>query len=145
TKFEKVHEQQEYLGSPWGPFEDQEEWELAQWLVRNVGHNQTDKFLKLLIVNLFSPLLLSVQNSLNLSFRRSLTNSFFKKIDTIPTQAALWHCDVVTVAGDRFGEDAKLITEELELWRRDPVECIEELLNNPSFAGHVAFAPERVY
>lgn len=27
-----------------GPFEDDEEWELAKWLIDNVGQTQTDKF-----------------------------------------------------------------------------------------------------
>lgn len=35
---------------PWAPFKDEEEWELAQWLILNVGQNATDKFLKLPIV-----------------------------------------------------------------------------------------------
>lgn len=30
-----------------GPFEDEGEWELAKWLVRNVGHTAGDQFLKL--------------------------------------------------------------------------------------------------
>lgn len=36
---------------PWVPFSDIEEWELAQWLIMNVGQNATDKFLKLPIVS----------------------------------------------------------------------------------------------
>ena len=39
---------------PWAPFKDKEEWELAQWLITNVGQNATDKYLKLPIVSLFS-------------------------------------------------------------------------------------------
>lgn len=35
---------------PWAPFADQEAWELAQWVITNVGQNATDKFLKLPIV-----------------------------------------------------------------------------------------------
>jgi hypothetical protein len=49
--FEKIRQQQERNNtSPWGPFEDQEEWELAEWLIRNVGQKQTDAFLNLNIV-----------------------------------------------------------------------------------------------
>lgn len=33
------------------PFNSQDEWELAQWLLRNVGHNATEDFLKLPIVS----------------------------------------------------------------------------------------------
>lgn len=42
-------------------------------------------------------------------------------------------------------EDGKQEVEKLELWRRDPVECIQELLGNPVFHGKTAYAPERVF
>jgi Plavaka transposase len=38
-----------------------------------------------------------------------------------------------------------LMSDELELWRRDPVECIKDLLQNPAFRDVMAYAPERVY
>jgi hypothetical protein len=47
-------EQQENGTSKWGPFEDQDEWELAEWLSKNVGQKQTDTFLKLNIVSTYS-------------------------------------------------------------------------------------------
>jgi hypothetical protein len=37
------------------------------------------------------------------------------------------------------------MVERLELWRRDPVECVQELMENPAFRDHMAYAPERVY
>jgi hypothetical protein len=50
--FEKLRGEQKRHGlSPWTPFRDGEEWELAQWLMMNVGQNSTDKFLKLPIVS----------------------------------------------------------------------------------------------
>lgn len=33
----------------------------------------------------------------------------------------------------------------MEVWYRDPVECVRELLGNPVFANVLAYAPERVY
>jgi hypothetical protein len=52
TYFEKLLAEQRAQGEdPWAPFEDEEEWGLAQWLILNVGQNVTDKFLKLPIVN----------------------------------------------------------------------------------------------
>lgn len=36
-------------------------------------------------------------------------------------------------------------TEDLELWKRDPVECIKELIGNPAFQEHLSYVPERVY
>lgn len=53
TVFESLREAKAERGeSPWAPFEDEEEWELARWLMQNVGQNQTDTFLKLPIVRL---------------------------------------------------------------------------------------------
>ena len=52
--FESLNEEQTREGtSRWGPFEDEDEWELAEWLIRNVGQKQTDAFLKLPIVRVF--------------------------------------------------------------------------------------------
>ena len=49
--FEKLWQEQDESGSSrWGPFEDQDEWELGMWLVRNVGHKQIDAFSGLNIV-----------------------------------------------------------------------------------------------
>jgi Plavaka transposase len=31
------------------------------------------------------------------------------------------------------------------MWRRDPVECVRELLGNPALKNHMKYAPERVY
>ena len=59
--FECLDEEQKKVGgSRWGPFEDKDEWQLAEWLIRNVGQKKTDTFLKLPIVSFFSPLALSI-------------------------------------------------------------------------------------
>ncbi|KIM71945.1 hypothetical protein PILCRDRAFT_16583 [Piloderma croceum F 1598] len=51
--FEMVREEQKMNGNlPWAPFKDEEEWELAQWLITDVGQNATDKYLKLPIKHL---------------------------------------------------------------------------------------------
>jgi hypothetical protein len=53
--FESIVEEQKNLGgSRWAPFEDEEEWQLAEWLIQNVGQKQTDAFLKLCIVSFSS-------------------------------------------------------------------------------------------
>jgi hypothetical protein len=52
THFETMlAEQRAKRLDPWAPFEDEEEWGLAQWLMLNVGQNATDKYLKLPIVS----------------------------------------------------------------------------------------------
>ena len=78
------------------------------------------------------------------SFHNSRT--FLKKIDALPTQGAGWTCDVVTSKGNQLNEDGEpLPAEKLEMWRRDPVECISELLGNPALKKYTKYAPERVY
>jgi len=48
TSFDLIHDDQVLKGAEiWGPFDDEEEWQLAKWLVKNVGHNQAEEFLKL--------------------------------------------------------------------------------------------------
>ncbi|KAI8989226.1 hypothetical protein BD414DRAFT_372805, partial [Trametes punicea] len=49
TTFERLRREKEEVGdSPWAPFEDEEEWQLAHWLVTS-GLTQTniEKYLKL--------------------------------------------------------------------------------------------------
>jgi hypothetical protein len=54
--FESLNEEQKRAGgNRWAPFEDEDEWQLAEWLIRNVGQKQTDTFLKLPIVSFFFP------------------------------------------------------------------------------------------
>jgi Plavaka transposase len=49
------------------------------------------------------------------------------------------------VLGDKVDGKGKLLREELELWLRDPVDCIKDLMQNPLFCKSMAYAPERVY
>jgi hypothetical protein len=51
------------------------------------------------------------------------------------------------ITGDEPDErdQGKKRKEVIELWRRDPVECIRELIGNPAFQGHMRYAPERLY
>ena len=75
------------------------------------------------------------------------SRAFLKKIDALPTQWATgWTCDIVTSKGDLLNEAGEpLPSEKLELWRRDPVECVRELLGNPALKNYLKYAPERVY
>ena len=40
-----------------GPFEDEEEWQLAEWLIQNVSQRQMDNFLKLPIARILSSII----------------------------------------------------------------------------------------
>lgn len=51
----------------------------------------------------------------------------------------------MTLQGDLKDSDGQALTETLEVWYRDPVKCAQELIGNPMFRNHLAYAPERVY
>ena len=69
---------------------------------------------------------------------------FLKKIDEIPMQAAGWICDIVTSPGNQLTDDGEpMPPERLELWRRNPVECVKELMGNPVFKDLLEYAPQR--
>jgi hypothetical protein len=60
--FESIRREQETGNrSRWGPFESEEEWELGEWLNRNVGQKQTDAYLKLPIVCISLQLFMNTQ------------------------------------------------------------------------------------
>ncbi len=50
-----------------------------------------------------------------------------KKIDTLPKGPG-WSCDLLTVVGDLEDEEGEKLVEVLELWRRDLIECVRELI-----------------
>ncbi|KAJ6612021.1 hypothetical protein B0H10DRAFT_1808397 [Mycena sp. CBHHK59/15] len=77
-----------------GPFESDEEWELAKWLIKNVGHNQMEEFLKLPIA-----------------------------INDLPGGVS-WKLENIVLKGDLRDDNGKEIVENLELWYRDPVDGI---------------------
>ena len=67
-----------------------------------------------------------------------------KKIDELPTQATGWTCDIVTSPGNQLTDEGELVpSERLELWRRDPVECLKELMGNPMFKDSLEYAPQK--
>jgi Plavaka transposase len=69
-----------------------------------------------------------------------------KKVDALPTQGAAWTCDLITSEGDWRNKDGELMPpEKLELWRRDPIECVSELMGNPMFKDVLKYAPEKAY
>ena len=72
------------------------------------------------------------------------TYSFLKKIDQLPTGPD-WICDIVNLVGDRKGEDGQMMGEELELWRRNPIQCVQELIGNPALKDDMSYEPAQVF
>jgi hypothetical protein len=71
-------------------------------------------------------------------------HAFLKKVDSLQKGPA-WDYRRITVTGDCMDENGKLLTEDLELWLRNPVECIAQLISNPAFEKSMSYVPERVY
>ncbi|KAL1943791.1 hypothetical protein VTO73DRAFT_3609 [Trametes versicolor] len=132
TAFEDMRSEQDSMGSgPHAPFQDAEEWGVVKWLMRRTNQVGADEFLKLD----------ATRNRTQLTFKNKY--AFFKKIDALPV-GPKWTCDIVEVTGDRLGPNGKALTEELEIWRRDPVDCIADLIGNPAFSEIIAYEPVRI-
>ncbi|THH04141.1 hypothetical protein EW145_g5737 [Phellinidium pouzarii] len=133
TTFERLQDMSSTNGNGrCGPFADRAEWDLAKWIVKNIGHGQADELLALDVLRSRS----------HPSFHNS--RSLYQKIDGLPgTQG--WNCQVITVAGDFSNPDGSPASEEYELWSRDAFEIVRDLLGNPAFKDHMAYAPERIY
>ncbi|KIM76445.1 hypothetical protein PILCRDRAFT_43985, partial [Piloderma croceum F 1598] len=140
--FEEIRETQEAMCKPpMAPFLDEEEWELARWLVKNVTKTATDEFLKMK-GHLLTDTLAQTRTRYHPSYKSSFT--FLNKVDQLPTGPE-WMCKMIRTEGELLDEDDKPIIEEHELWIRDPVECIRELIGNPAFCEYMAYAPEKTY
>jgi hypothetical protein len=66
-------------------------------------------------------------------------------VDRLPTDGPEWFCDIITIAGDKFNDEGEVLTEDVELWRRNPVDCVRELIGNPAFKEVMVYAPEKVF
>nr|VWO99818.1 Beta-lactamase (EC [Ganoderma boninense] len=135
TYFEGLHRRKEDTNQvPWFPFASEEEWELAQWLATSgLSQGAIDRFLKLRIT----------RERTRLSFTSAYL--FWKKIDSLPGGFGRWKVEVLEAEGDELDEEGKPKKETVELWMRDPVECIRELIGNPLLADALRYAPEHVY
>ncbi|KAJ6545182.1 hypothetical protein B0H19DRAFT_844804, partial [Mycena capillaripes] len=87
-QFEKLREEQKTKGhAPWEPFESQDEWELAQWLMTSgLSNKKIDKYLKLK-----------------------------KRIDALP-DGPKWTCYPFELVGDEVDSDGKAKREVVEMW-----------------------------
>ncbi|KAI0279323.1 hypothetical protein BGY98DRAFT_1089274 [Russula aff. rugulosa BPL654] len=133
TLFEEIHESQEAMCEPpMAPFEDNDEWELARWLIKNVTQTATEEFLKME----------GIRSRYHPSYRSNYT--FLKKVDQLPTGPE-WMCRIIRTVGKLLGEDGGPIIEEHELWIRNPIECVRGLIGNPAFREYMAYAPEKTY
>ncbi|KAJ6628364.1 hypothetical protein B0H10DRAFT_2209647 [Mycena sp. CBHHK59/15] len=106
-----------------GPFRDNDEWQLAKWLIKHISDHAKPSF--------------------------GGKNDFFEKIDSL-LGGVKWQCKFLDIKGDLPDLDKDptgntMRCEQVELWWRDPVECVKELLGNPVFRDVMRYAPEKLY
>lgn len=65
-------------------------------------------------------------------------------IDELPRGVG-WTYQQVTMHGDVEDDTGKCMKEDVELWYRDPVEVVRELMGNPMFRDVMKYAPEQVF
>jgi hypothetical protein len=54
-------------------------------------------------------------------------------------------CEIITATGNQVGTDGEMMSEDLEMWKHDPVECVKELIGNPAFRDVISYVPERAF
>ncbi|KAH9942531.1 uncharacterized protein BXZ73DRAFT_40914 [Epithele typhae] len=91
-----------------------------------------------------SPTAQITESASKLSWTSAYT--LLKKVDTLPQGHASWKVEIFEVEGDLVDpETGKQLTETIELWMRDPVECVQELIGDPRFCKSIHFEPRREY
>src|SRR5258708_364888 len=66
------------------------------------------------------------------------------KIDTLPTAPSFKQISV-PITGDLLDNNNVLMVEDAELWCRDPVECIRELVSHSALSRNTVYSPVRSF
>jgi hypothetical protein len=56
-----------------------------------------------------------------------------------------WICQSISITGDKVNDNGDRLSEWVDVWFRDPIDCIKELIGNPMFAQHMHYAPQKVF
>ncbi|KAK0189620.1 hypothetical protein F5146DRAFT_1103764 [Armillaria mellea] len=137
TQFQAIRDDQILKGFEiLGPFKDNDEWELAKWLIKHVGHNAADQFLRL------NMLVAKIQSRAKLSFQNK--KDYLDIIDQLP-RGTNWRLEEIMLTGDHLDGEGNNLTERLELWYQDPMDCIRELMGNPMFCDVMKYAPKKLF
>ncbi|KAG8943330.1 hypothetical protein FRC03_002563 [Tulasnella sp. 419] len=118
---------------PWAPFSSQDEWQLSRWLMRSgTSQEMIDEFLKLNII----------RTKLEPSFKNKY--EFLQRIDQLPT-GPHFKSKTFSITGDLRNAKGQLMTEMVEMYYRDPVEVVEDLISRPSLWDHLTYSPMKIY
>ncbi|KAK0493099.1 hypothetical protein EDD18DRAFT_1310710 [Armillaria luteobubalina] len=115
-------------------------------MMKNLGK---DSGLKISLFLLVTPLYDVVSNRQHLNYIARPNEGRMRRcgdhLKVIKSGSPEWTCKIFEVVGDEVDEKGEHRTEEVELWKRDPVACIRELIGDPRFINCIHYAPERVY
>lgn len=67
-----------------------------------------------------------------------------KKIDSLSAKPG-WKYEAIEVMGNAIGAGGMPATESVELWFRDPIECVQALIGNPTFRENLSYVPQKVF
>ena len=62
-------------------------------------------------------------------------------MDSLPGPSAEWKLIEIAVEGTRVDENGRRMSEVLDLWARDPVCVVADLVSDPHFDGKSSYAP----
>ncbi|KAG9087059.1 hypothetical protein FRC07_012922, partial [Ceratobasidium sp. 392] len=118
--------------SPNWPFPDFVEFEFVKWLVVNdISQTARDKLIKL-----------PIMERCRLSFANNYALN--KLLDQLPSAGPRWTRISKKIVGTIQSADGKNLEEEIEIWVRDVVEVVRELIGNTTYGKKLVFVPQRV-
>ncbi|KAG9107022.1 hypothetical protein FRC07_008704, partial [Ceratobasidium sp. 392] len=118
--------------SPDWPFADYLEFEFVKWMVVNdISQTARDKLIKL-----------PIMERCGLSFASNY--SLNKLLDKLPSAGPRWTRIQRTITGTLKDANGKNLKEEIEIWVRDIVEVVRELIGNTTYGKKLVFVPQRV-
>jgi hypothetical protein len=87
---------------------------------------------------------LQVQEKMDLGFTN--VQSFERACDSLPTPSKhSFECINVELPGDKLDGEGRPLVEHMELWRRNILDCVRDLIGNPAFRDVMAYAPHRAF
>ncbi|QRV85193.1 hypothetical protein RhiJN_13211 [Ceratobasidium sp. AG-Ba] len=127
----RLHQERTQAGlTPAHPFADWLEFEFVKWMIeRDISQGNRERLLQLPIIAARARLSFGSNYKLN------------QLLDNLPLAGPKWDVKAVKITGDKLGPDGKPITETVELWHRDILGVIRELVENDTYGKHLVFAP----
>ncbi|KAG8700371.1 hypothetical protein FRC08_004741 [Ceratobasidium sp. 394] len=120
--------QEEHGGNRWGIWRTRDEWESAKWMATTrVSQSSIDKLLK-------------TARYKDVGYGFHTAKTLFKTVEDEMEGfgGPDWHAVDVTLAGTDKSDKATLFYRDIEA-------CVDFLFGRPTFAGKMAFSPERLF